>query len=331
MGDWVPLFSVVVPVYNVEPYIGECVTSILDQTLEDIELILVDDGSTDGSGAICDHYASLDSRVTVVHQSNQGLSSARNSGMRVASGEYLVYADGDDFYADAGFFRDLYDHLAMRGYPDLVAYGRTSYWPHAEQYVPDSAILDERLNGLDVVTVLGRLIETASLSISACTRAVNRQFAIEKGLYFQVGLLSEDLDWSLRVFDRCTHMSIMNRKPYVYRRARKGSITQSVGLKHMHDGIAMIRKYACEYEYSCEAMRNVLLGFVAYEYCVFCGNLVHLPRAQRREAVDQLRPLRWLLEWGSNPKVRAARMARRILGFRMTVWLLGQRIRVMCR
>lgn len=89
--------SVVLPVYNVAPYLQRCLDSLLNQTLSDIELICVDDGSTDGSGAICDRYGKLDSRVRVVHQVNSGAGAARNRGLEMASGDYLFFFDPDDW------------------------------------------------------------------------------------------------------------------------------------------------------------------------------------------------------------------------------------------
>lgn len=92
-----PEVSVIVPVYNVETYLRNCIDSILAQTFDDFELILVDDGSPDGCPAICDEYARIDSRVKVIHKSNGGLSSARNTGMSVAMGEYILFCDSDDY------------------------------------------------------------------------------------------------------------------------------------------------------------------------------------------------------------------------------------------
>lgn len=91
------LFSIIVTVYNIELYIEECINSILRQTYKDFELILVDDGSTDRSGNICDHYAKIDNRITVIHKKNGGATSARNDGIEQAQGEYSIYVDGDDW------------------------------------------------------------------------------------------------------------------------------------------------------------------------------------------------------------------------------------------
>ena len=89
--------SVVIPVYNVEKYLQECVDSVLNQTLKEFELIAVDDGSTDHSGAILDEYQEKDSRITVIHKENGGLSSARNAGLDIAKGEWIAFVDSDDW------------------------------------------------------------------------------------------------------------------------------------------------------------------------------------------------------------------------------------------
>lgn len=90
-------FSVVVPVYNVEKYIGFCIESLQKQTLKEIEIILVDDGSPDKSGEICDLYAAKDARIIVIHKKNGGVSAARNDGMDIAKGEYIIFCDSDDW------------------------------------------------------------------------------------------------------------------------------------------------------------------------------------------------------------------------------------------
>ena len=94
-----PEISVIVPVYKVEKYLADCVQSLMEQTFQDIEIILVDDGSPDRCGVLCDKLAEKDSRIRVIHQSNQGLSCARNSGVKAAIGRYICFVDSDDLVA----------------------------------------------------------------------------------------------------------------------------------------------------------------------------------------------------------------------------------------
>lgn len=110
----VPKVTVIIPVYNAEPFLPRCLSSISSQTLRDIEIILVDDGSTDASGGICDEFAARDSRVLVLHQKNAGLGFARNNGLALARGEYVAFVDSDD-YVDAAMYDTLYGHAKREG------------------------------------------------------------------------------------------------------------------------------------------------------------------------------------------------------------------------
>ena len=114
-----PKISIIVPIYNVERYLMECIDSIRNQTLTDIEIILVDDGSPDNSGAICDDCALKDDRIKVIHKKNGGLSSARNAGLKVAIGEYIGFVDSDD-WVDGEMYEFLYKN-AVEKHAEIAA------------------------------------------------------------------------------------------------------------------------------------------------------------------------------------------------------------------
>lgn len=113
--------SVIVPIYNVEKYLNKCIDSIVNQTYKNLEIILIDDGSTDGSGDICDEYAGRDMRIKVFHQENKGVVAARKVGIKNATGEYIGFVDGDD-YIDSNMFAELY-HLINKKEADIVSSG----------------------------------------------------------------------------------------------------------------------------------------------------------------------------------------------------------------
>lgn len=138
-----PKVSIVVPVYKVEEYIDRCLDSLLNQTLKDIEIILVDDGSPDNCPKICDEYAQKDARVRVVHKQNEGLGYARNSGMEVAVGEYIAFVDSDDF-VDIRMFEELYD--VARGNDSDVVYCNIYKYYNEEKCFPLPAMTDRIVN-----------------------------------------------------------------------------------------------------------------------------------------------------------------------------------------
>ena len=119
------LISVIIPVYNVENYLRECIESVLNQTFRDFEVILVDDGSTDSSGDICDEYVEKDERVTVIHQKNGGLSVARNTGLSEANGKYVYFLDSDDYISENALATLL--NIAENDSSDIVFFDAVSF------------------------------------------------------------------------------------------------------------------------------------------------------------------------------------------------------------
>ena len=109
-----PKVSVIVPIYNVEKYLDRCMQSVLNQTLKDIEIIMVDDGSPDNCPSMCDEYARKDNRIKVIHKKNGGLGFARNSGLEIATGEYVAFIDSDDFI-DTSMYETLYNTAKIYG------------------------------------------------------------------------------------------------------------------------------------------------------------------------------------------------------------------------
>lgn len=201
--------SVVIPVYNVEEYLRRCVDSVLAQTLSDLEIILVDDGSPDQSPAICDEYAQADARIRVIHKTNGGLASARNAGMRIAQGEYLFFLDSDDWLEPDGLAK-LCD-VAGTYRVDFVRYRaiRTG-WPGLEENAPcrveEVRELSEGLydEARMIREVYPRLLATRQLTMGAIVGAwgslYDRAFLREHELWFDEDIrFSEDLIFSAKV------------------------------------------------------------------------------------------------------------------------------------
>lgn len=131
-------FSVIVPIYKVEKYVRKCIESILSQTYEDYELILVDDGSPDNCPSICDEYAEKDRRIIVIHKSNGGLVSARNIGVQTASGDYICYVDGDDWIQN-NFLETIYNRGISQDNPDMVVFGALRQYENHQVKIPAGA------------------------------------------------------------------------------------------------------------------------------------------------------------------------------------------------
>ena len=174
-----PIISVVIPVYNVEAYIERCVNSVRNQTVENIEIILIDDGSPDQSPVLCDQYAEKDRRVRVIHKKNGGLASARNRGITVATGKYIFFLDSDDWLEKDGL-QQLYE-LAQKYQVDFVRYRafRTE-WPGMERNVPCRVETVREMQGgiYDRKRILQeiypRLLATRQLTLGPVVGAISR-------------------------------------------------------------------------------------------------------------------------------------------------------------
>ena len=220
-----PVLSVIVPVYNVEPYLRKCVDSLLNQDLqsEDYEIILVDDGSPDRCGEICDGYAAHYANVKAVHRKNGGLSAARNTGIEVAQGEYVQFVDSDD-YLEPNVLKTLVDKMDS----DKLDILRFNYQNVNERYevfdpykVSKSFVdyRDEVCNGLAFLTV--RL----GFGCYACQFIIRREML--QGCLFKEGIYFEDTEWTPRLLLKAQRVTSTNMMVYNYL-MREGSITQSI-------------------------------------------------------------------------------------------------------
>ena len=168
--------SVIVPVFNVAGYLPQCVDSILSQDYGNLEVILIDDGSTDGSGEICDRYAALDSRVRVIHQKNGGAAAAKNAGLRLATGEYLAFADSDD-YLEPGAYGFLMKVLLENGADAVQGSFREVYRNRAEE----QRISEEILEGYDYLLRFPKDFSCALLWNKLYRRAIFDGVSFEEG------------------------------------------------------------------------------------------------------------------------------------------------------
>lgn len=309
-------FSIIVPVYNVEQYLDECVRSVLAQTFSDFELILVDDGSKDRSGTLCDQLAATDTRIRVIHQENQGLSGARNTGIRAATGDYLMFLDSDDWWADHDCLQKIADRLAVTC-ADVLSFNyqksfdgklSTPYF----QSTPDAT-----------EHTLSYMITHNLWVTGACNKAVSRQLLQANELFFRRGITSEDIDWTLRLALCGTVFDYTDVCVFVYRQ-RSGSITHSVTLKSVQCLCDNINYCIQLLQPAEEDKATVLQPFVAYQYATLLFNYACLKKADRtKKLTDSVRSMLPWLQYSNNAKVRLIRTAHRLVGFRGMIALLS--------
>ena len=228
-------FSIIVPVYNVESYLCECLESLVRQDYGDFEIVLVNDGSTDNSPNICKEYENRYNKVRYYSKDNGGLSDARNFGMKKAQGDYLIFVDSDDWIADetlkkfAKVLDTPVDVLITRiteVYPDEIRQMDADF----QQFI-DFPLTQER--------AVEWIMKKTENSWPAVKYIVSRDFIDRNNLKFKIGRLHEDLDWTSNLCVFATSYAGFGEEWYYHRMERKGSITNSIKTKNITDTIEM--------------------------------------------------------------------------------------------
>lgn len=210
--------SVIIPVYNIVDYLRECVESVLSQTYHNLEIILVDDGSTDGSGELCDRFAKLDNRVRVIHKENGGASDARNAGLDRVTGDYISFIDGDD-YIDKEMYSCMEFIVENREDISFVACGMIDFHNHAKK-----EITADRFTILDKEQAYSCFYKVCKdiVGCSCCNKLYKRELFRE--LRFEKGIRGEDYELLYRLLDKCHSIACVPEAFYYYR-DRPGSTT----------------------------------------------------------------------------------------------------------
>lgn len=321
------LFSVIIPIYKVEKYLHECVDSILNQSYKNIEVILVDDGSPDRCPEICDAYSKRDSRVKVIHQSNAGLSEARNVGLKIAIGEYILFLDSDDFHVNCDFLKNN-AKLIEEKYVDIILFKRT-YCNEEGQLIRHLPLFDDDLCKMkNIENMLIKLLASDELECSAPMKIIKKQILIDNKLYFKLGILSEDVEWFLRLIPYIKIVGIDNSYSYYYR-VRQGSITNSISEKNISDLTKTILD-TCEIWKNSEdsKVRQAILGYACYQYYILLGLVNKLDRETRKKYMNIYKKLYWISDYSISQKTKISKLIVKLFGINVGSKCLGKYIRI---
>ena len=224
-------FSIIIPVYKVEQYLAECIDSVLIQNYVDYEIILVDDGSPDKSPRICDEYSEKFCNIRVIHKKNEGLSAARNDGIKEAQGEYIIFLDSDDKFEDDNVLRNIHDYIELV-LQDVV------FCSSLKRFSDMNEVISNSLNNLknNIIDMDSFFDFAAKKSFIFCAQAliVKRSFLIQNELFFYKGILHEDMEWCPRVFALLDKVAVYSGNYYMYR-INQSSITSTINPKRFVD------------------------------------------------------------------------------------------------
>lgn len=316
--------SIIVPVYNVAPYLDECIGSILSQANDECEVILVDDGSTDGSEYLCDVWAEKSAYVKVIHQRNGGVSSARNAGVKAAKGEYVSFVDSDDRIA-AGAVLQILEWIRQGG-TDIC-------FLNAIKFFSDGSVVDlgddihfDCVNKKAKEDVFNHLATRPKYSGSACTKIVRKAMLQQNDIHFPLGRgHAEDLSFVLECLLRAESFDKLDTPFYEYRQSREGSASSAVSKKSFL-GVAEFVAEAAAKLTSNHAPYNEIsrcaMAFVAYEYSILLWQYAQVENEAKERAHVFLKEYKWVVNYAGTIKVKALRTLVSLLGITITSKIL---------
>ena len=297
--------SVIVPVYNVAAYLPQCLDSILAQTLQETEIIVVDDGSTDNSPQICDEYAAKDTRIQVIHQQNKGPSSARNKGMDTACEKYIAFVDGDD-WIEPTMLQKLYAAAEKDKSNVAVCHvfctsnpkdRQKKYWP----YTKDCVLKPKQFDKYFLIAPCW-----------AWNKIYRRDFLQKKKITFIEGILYEDVPFFAEVFLQLDQVSFVADYLYNYRTSRSGSITTDPSTKHLD--IIKVRKIVEQLLQKHNASALLQSNFEYWVLWNYVWMYRNLPAEYHEEALRQIAQL---------PKNTADKILERLNTIKGKIFIFG--------
>lgn len=221
--------SIIIPIYNIQEYIKPCLESVLGQTHNDIEVILINDGSSDDSGSICDSYANQDDRVRVVHQKNLGVSAARNKGLEVATGEYIMFVDGDDM-VDTNMVTCMMDKISINSGCTLVSCAVTRHYNNF-------GVSGEKVFRFNKTEASIDMLYMNNMDNGPCAKLIPSKIA--KSIKFNPKItIAEDLDYIYKILQKIDNEVFINSNLYYYRIAPGSAMTKPFTERRMDGFIA---------------------------------------------------------------------------------------------
>ena len=258
--------SIIVAIYNIELYIDKCIASIVTQNCTDLEILLVNDGSTDSSLHKLYHWKEKDSRIQIINKENGGLSSARNTGLEYATSDYVIFVDGDDWLADNAI-ETISEYLNHMGDVDILCFDYYEYYNDKHMKPVSFNAPSETIDGRS-------FFERSSFKMTAWSKVYRKSFLETVNLKFLEGRLHEDLSYTIPLCLCANRVGYINKPLYYYRQNREGSIMQRISYKNVLD-----YSHAVCFSYYFLQRKNMLVPSVKkwilhnFYYACFTGNV----------------------------------------------------------
>ena len=291
-------FSFIIPVYNVELFLDKCVESILAQSYQNYEIILIDDGSLDNSPKLCDEWAKKDSRVSVIHKQNGGLSTARNVGLKEAKGEYIIFLDSDDWWCDStALFR--ITRKIEKSNADVIFLHSKKYYTLEDRFI-EKVSAHERLCTQSLVSIEESMRNSLFLAC-AWDKVIKRSILVDNKIEFVERQLSEDIEWCCKLLQLDLRYACIGGIVHVYRQQNITSITANISNKNLSDIYDVISKYAKEAEIS----NNIFINnFLALEMILWCAISNYATGEVGEKLIKGMADYFYLIKYSLYPRVK---------------------------
>lgn len=310
--------SIIVPVYNIAQYLNGCVQSVLTQSFQDWELVLVDDGSTDQSPALCEEWAKKDQRIRVVHKTNGGLSDARNAGLLEAKGEYIHFLDGDDYYVSDNVLQTLMEQVEQYQYLDTLLYCRVDKYEDTGKENKERPYDADFINQSSSTTIIfEHLLRTQRFNMSACFQILRREFLMDNQIFFEKGLLSEDVDWSMALWQHLKTVKAINCYGYCYRH-RSASITTTLSIRNYQSYQYMFQKWIPLLQEKGDTLAQLQLNYLAFLFPTLLYGFFLLPKQDRHPTYELLNKMKTVLQYSATRKSNRVAASVKMVGFCLT-------------
>lgn len=318
-------FSIIVPVYNTGEYLKKCINSILDQDYANFELLLIDDGSTDQSGALCDEFAQLRSEIKVVHKNNGGVSDARNSGLGIATGEYIVFIDSDD-YIELNTLEQFAAQLESSNHPDVMVTRMKKKQENSNTVTYMDAHLPFGSLSKYTEKEMTQLMFSKSNSLWPAVRYVVKRELIEQTkMKFAVGYVHEDLDWTFTLFLNANTYTCSACYWYNHRVGRIGSITTTKNHKKTVDLIHLVAHNIKEVNDKNveQKLKNIMIQRLLKSLFFSLSHYAAYGEEGKRAVIEALKQNRNLLNYTSRVRHKLFVIGSKVFGFEISLYLLS--------
>lgn len=316
--------SVIIPVYNSSKYLESCIESIRNQTYANIEVLLVDDGSSDGSERICDEYAKLDERIKCIHQKNAGTSAARNTGIKHATGDYIMFMDNDDYWKETTGIETIVNQLNESN-ADALFFSIMHYWEDKDEFTYPKKCSRDAIVGKNPEDALKQFIQNGLLYVTVWSKVVKRSIILENNILFPVGKRNEDSEWTANMMLHVNSYDWYELPFYVY---RKGHISAQTSKPNTYKMVLDLKEIILKYYELINAngrnedFKRVYKSYLAYLYSVWMAEAEMIKEVEIKKDILEMKQISDLLDYDIDPSVKLVKMVYKFLGYNVTAKLL---------